>query len=64
MTGESLDIPFTRRHVRTGQPRGGRPGNQNAFKHGRRSAAFVACRKAFMQLLRMAREAAEMARRS
>ena len=58
MTDESR-IPFERRHVRTGQPRGARPGNANAYRHGLRSGSHTARRKAFMQLLRAIREAAE-----
>jgi hypothetical protein len=57
--------PTPRRpHRRTGKLHGAPVGHTRTLKHGRRSAAFVARRKAFMQLLRMAREAAEMARGS
>jgi hypothetical protein len=61
MTNES-QIPFERRHVRTGQPRGGRPGNTNAWKTGWRSRVLVERRRAFMQLLKACREAAKAGR--
>jgi hypothetical protein len=64
MTDESLHIPFTRRHVRTGKPRGARPGNTNAFKHGRRSKAHVERRKALVWLMRKVREATARAKAS
>jgi hypothetical protein len=48
-------------HRRTGRPRGGKPGNLNAFKDGRNSAAALASRRAFNALMcearRMLREA-------
>jgi hypothetical protein len=56
-------IPFRRAHRPTGKPRGARPGNQNALRNGRQSRAYIERRRAFMQLLEMVREAAEMARR-
>jgi hypothetical protein len=49
------DIPFLRAHRRTNQPRGGRPNNTNAFRHGKRSASVVAARKALNALMRKVR---------
>jgi hypothetical protein len=57
VTDEGREPLFTRKHVRTGQPRGGRPGNTNAFKHGRRSRAHVEGRKALNALLRRCKQA-------
>jgi hypothetical protein len=53
------DSPLTSRrpHRRTGKPCGGRPGNTNAvFRHGLRSAAFVARRKQVNAILRDCRK--------
>jgi hypothetical protein len=54
----------SRRHVRTGRPRGARPGNTNALKHGRQSRAHIERRRALMTLLRQAREAVAKARQA
>jgi hypothetical protein len=44
-----------RKHVRTGKPRDGHPGNAYSFRHGLRSAAVVAQRKSVNALLRQCR---------
>jgi hypothetical protein len=55
---------YRRPHRATGQPRGGRPGNRNAWKTGWRSRIHtVEPRKAFMHFLRQCREAAARAKR-
>jgi hypothetical protein len=55
------DLPFTRRHVRTGRPMGAPKENRNRWVHGRRSAAHVQGRKALNALIRRAREAVAQA---
>jgi hypothetical protein len=63
VTNESRQsqIPFERRHVATGKPRGAKLGNQNAYRHGLRSKSYLDQRRAFMQLLRACRAAARSA---
>jgi hypothetical protein len=57
------DSPATVRipHRRTGRPRGGKPGNVNALKHGLDSAAALAHRRAFAAMLREVRAAIKAA---
>jgi hypothetical protein len=52
----------SRRHVRTGQPRGARRGNQNALKDGLQSKAYEDRRRATMALVRRVRAAIARAR--
>jgi hypothetical protein len=49
--------PNKRRHVRTGRPTGAPVGSANAFRHGRKTAGFIARRKEVAAVLRAAREA-------
>jgi hypothetical protein len=57
------ESPFRRGHRRTGEPRGAQQGSVHNWRHGKRSAAFVAQRNAVMTLVRQCREAVEAARR-
>jgi hypothetical protein len=44
-------------HRRTGKPRGARPGNAQTVKHGLKTAAMIENRRAYVALMKAAREA-------